>query len=45
MDKDISKRLQERVTAAFDSDTPLAVVGGGSKSFLGREPRGEPADE
>ena len=42
MDKDISKRLQERVTAAFDSDTPLAVVGGGSKSFLGREPRGEP---
>ena len=41
MDRDNAKRLQERVTAAFDSNTPLAIVGGGSKSFIGREPRGE----
>jgi glycolate dehydrogenase FAD-binding subunit len=42
MDRDIAKQLQERVVAAFHAETPLAVVGGGSKAFLGREPRGEP---
>ena len=42
MDRDITKELQERVSAAFDAGTALAVVGGASKSFLGREPRGEP---
>lgn len=42
MDKDISGQLQERVVAAIKEKTPLAIVGGGSKSFLGRVPRGEP---
>jgi glycolate oxidase FAD binding subunit len=41
MDKDIAKELQERVTAACHAETPLAIVGGGSKAFLGREPHGE----
>jgi len=42
MDRDIAEQLRERVAAAFDTETPLAVVGGGSKVFLGREPHGEP---
>lgn len=41
MDRDNGVQLQERVAAAFDAGTPLCIVGGGSKSFLGREPRGE----
>lgn len=41
MDKDIAKELQERVTAACHAETPLEIIGGGSKAFLGREPHGE----
>jgi len=41
MDGDISGRLQERVVAAFAAGEPLRIVGGDSKSFLGRAPRGE----
>lgn len=42
MGGDLAKELQERVAAAFNASLPLAVVGGGSKTFLGREPQGEP---
>jgi len=41
MDKDIAKELQERVTAACHAETPLEIIGGGSKAFLGRESQGE----
>ncbi len=36
--------LQERVRAAAASKTPLALAGGGSKTFYGNAPRGEPLD-
>lgn len=42
MDKDITDQLRDRVAAAFAAGAPLTVTGGGSKAFLGREPRGEP---
>ncbi len=42
MEMDISGELRERVAAAFAAATPLQIVGGGSKAFLGRTPRGEP---
>ena len=41
MDGDLTGRLQERVAAAFAAGEPLCIVGGNSKSFLGRTPRGE----
>lgn len=44
MDADIAMQLRERVSAAFAAGTPLCIVGGNSKSFLGREPRGEVLD-
>jgi glycolate oxidase FAD binding subunit len=34
--------IAERVRLAFESRTPLSIVGGKSKSFLGRESAGEP---
>ena len=36
MDADRSASLQDRVRGALADDTPLSVVGGGSKAFLGR---------
>ena len=36
--------LQERVRAAAASKTPLALSGGGSKTFYGNAPHGEPLD-
>ena len=35
-DRDISAALQQQVTDALQDATPLDIVGGGSKSFLGR---------
>ncbi len=40
--KDISLDLQERVGSAAESKTPLQLIGGNSKEFLGRVPAGEP---
>lgn len=39
---DISKELVEAVRTAATEGTRLAIVGGGSKSFIGRESCGEP---
>jgi len=38
---DISNELIARVAHASEKNKPLNIVGGGSKSFLGREPVGE----
>lgn len=38
---DRSKEIADRVAEAFGTDQPLEVVGGGSKHFYGRTPRGE----
>jgi len=35
-EQDISLALQQQVLDAFQNKTPLAITGGGSKSFLGR---------
>ena len=39
---DRSDSIQAAVRAAFESGTPLAIEGGGSKRFYGRRPAGEP---
>jgi len=41
MDRDIGGQLQESVAAAHTTSTPLCIVGGNTKSFLGGEARGE----
>ncbi len=41
MDSDSSETLRERVRAAISDSRPLAIVGGGTKYFLGRAPLGE----
>jgi glycolate oxidase FAD binding subunit len=41
---DASGELAAGVVRAAAEGTPLAIVGGGSKSFLGRTPQGEPFD-
>lgn len=41
MDQDLSQSLQERIVDALGKQTPLRIVGGDSKAFYGREPRGE----
>lgn len=41
-DTDISAALQAHVLAAIAQSSPLQIVGGGSKTFYGRAPQGEP---
>jgi len=41
MSQDISLALQQRVRQAIAEQTPLNIVGGNSKSFLGRIPQGK----
>ncbi len=36
MDQDIQKQLREQVLESLDTNTPMAISGSGSKSFLGR---------
>lgn len=38
---DSSKAIQESVYAAAAEQTPLCVIGGGTKTFYGREPKGK----
>ena len=38
---DRTEAIRDRVRAAFESGTPLAIEGGGSKRFYGRAPAGE----
>ena len=38
---DRTEAIRDRVRAAFESGTPLAIEGGGSKRFFGRAPAGE----
>lgn len=40
--QDSSTDIRARVVDAIERRAPLAIVGGGSKHFLGREPQGEP---
>ncbi len=40
--QDLSAQLQDRVKQALADKQALAIRGGGSKGFLGREPLGEP---
>ncbi len=40
MNNDLQEQLQQQVAAALRTKTPLAIQGGGSKAFLGREVRG-----
>lgn len=42
MDNDISLRLQETVQKAVADNSPLNIIGGDSKSFLGCTPQGKP---
>ncbi len=42
MDKDLTTDLQARLQAAIAEATPLALVGNGTKSFLGRAVQAEP---
>ncbi|MFD2111643.1 glycolate oxidase subunit GlcE [Thiorhodococcus fuscus] len=44
MSRDSTTELRERLGAAIADGTPLSIVGGGTKSFYGRAPRGEPLD-
>ena len=39
---DRTESIQAEVRAAFESGTPLAIEGGGTKRFYGRMPAGEP---
>lgn len=39
---DIAKRLQEQILSARDAGTQLNIIGGNSKSFMGRVSSGEP---
>ena len=41
---DIGSELQQRVTAAVKTSTPLVIRGSGSKHFYGRAPQGEPLE-
>ncbi len=43
-DQDLSNRLREQVLAAADARRPLCIRAGGSKSFYGRTPTGDPLD-
>jgi glycolate oxidase FAD binding subunit len=40
--RDLTDQLRQRVTAAMDTASPLAITGSGSKSFLGNRCDGEP---
>ena len=42
MDADLSASLAERIRSAIADDTPLSIVGGGSKAFLGRPTQARP---
>ena len=42
MDADLSVSLAERIRSAIADDTPLSIVGGGSKAFLGRPTQARP---
>ena len=42
MDVDSSASLAEQVRSAIADDTPVSIVGGGSKSFLGRPTQARP---
>lgn len=44
MDADLTEQLAERVRAAHAAGTPLAIVGGGTKAWLGRPVQGERLD-
>ena len=44
MDADLTGSLCERIRAAAGDATPLAVIGGGTKDFLGRMTQAEPFD-
>ena len=44
MDADLTEPLRERSRAAADDGTPLAIVGGGTKDFLGRITQAERFD-
>lgn len=44
MSNDLSRELQERVAEAAAARATLAIVGGGSKAFLGRAVQGTPLD-
>ena len=44
MEADLTGALCERVRAAADDATPLAIAGGGTKDFLGRMTQAEPLD-
>ena len=39
---DQAETIRDRVRAAFESESPLCIEGGGTKRFLGRAPVGEP---
>ena len=39
---DRTEPIRDQVRAAYESGTPLAIEGGGSKRFYGRRPAGEP---
>lgn len=41
-DNDLGSRLQQQVHEAIKTRTGLCIIGGDSKSFYGREPRGKP---
>lgn len=41
---DLTQDIRERVAAAVAEGTPLAIRGGGSKGFYGREPLGDPLE-
>ncbi len=41
---DLSERLEDRIREACALGTPLRIIGGDTKQFLGREPRGERVD-
>ena len=44
MDQDISQNLAEQVAAAHATGRPLRIVGGGTKTFLGRPVEGDSLD-
>ena len=44
MSGDIQEQLRERVLEAAAAGTPLEIVGGGTKRFLGRAPEGTPLE-
>ena len=44
MDADLTASFGDRVRAAIDGGTPLAITGGGTKHFLGRLTQAEPLD-